>query len=1002
MKTTRRHLLKTSGAAGALALVHSREARPQTRRRGDIQSAPSRVITSRALSETSRTGSVPIGSPFRFGLALKQGDVPTNSSLQLRDAANNVLPAQFDAFNFWPDGSVRFCEVRGYTARAISAARSDTIGISRLRGGFDNALPGGKAAAQLLIDMQSFAGAQDLTIQCDSVASITGQSNPYSSGAWFAKFNTLLAGPYVQQINRGPCCMGFRAWGQLTNGTIEHAHLHVCTYVWLWLDPSTGAIRDVEYLAYLHNGLLNQSAGGTSYATYPPDRYNYDPSLKNGSTTIATFTLNPGSTARTATCQATASAGATSITLDGTTGITAGAVLNIIPDGIYSNGAWQRVTVTEVSRNVVSFTPACKFAFTHRTKVSGVGGHWPRAGWFTARSDGKPLWAKGGVEARNLHITLDPVQNNPQSITTARNYFLATGFTPKQDLTIAANPPTGPIQYAPMVKGLLVFESFADWFTYVPVDVGGDRGGIGFIPNWTMRDLCLQTVATAQNHRVTALGYMTHPSQWLDVTGRIPNLRPESYTGMAASRSNVVCKASSLGGINVSGTTEGGNPDYMTCGNWGSGEGGSAAYDADTSHWPNAAHYTYLMEGGRHNLDICLSNGTFPLMIGSPDLSKILSYIPRQQSTTTKTYYGLALCSWQGPRGEAWAFRDVMLAAAVAPATLADGTVFGEGQYFKNCVRDSCHYAVEVINAMQPAKAKGGFWEFYNYINWVWPPAPRPNTSSGCSDPWMQAYIGIVWARAKILHGGESWGSALSEMANMQQKYHIGMLTRRCSIMSGAQTVNICYGRGTPQEYRDWSVVGTYSFQVETSGGDVFQWMDFLDTTNGWITLRPAGSQTPTLPEVPFDVGATVFLTTDYFHDLVKGSNAPPPFTMERQTYHVVAVDPMGKRVKLSTTSGGPPIIPTSTASNVLWCIIDLASCPATYHPPDAPSLTKSYIGYRENGGKVIWQQMAIRAYRTVGDNADLAAADAQTVHRLTSPPIRPDFGSNPFLAVVV
>jgi hypothetical protein len=45
---------------------------------------------------------------------------------------------------------------------------------------------------------------------------------------------------------------------------------------------------------------------------------------------------------------------------------------------------------------------------------------------------------------------------------------------------------------------------------------------------------------------------------------------------------------------------------------------------------------------------------------------------------------------------------------------------------------------------------------------------------------------------------------------------------------------------------------------------------------------------------------------------------------------------------------------------------------------------------------------MAIRAYRSAGDNADLAAADVQTVYRLTGAPIQPDFGSNPFLAVVV
>jgi hypothetical protein len=115
-----------------------------------------------------------------------------------------------------------------------------------------------------------------------------------------------------------------------------------------------------------------------------------------------------------------------------------------------------------------------------------------------------------------------------------------------------------------------------------------------------------------------------------------------------------------------------------------------------------------------------------------------------------------------------------------------------------------------------------------------------------------------------------------------------------------------------------------------------------------------------------------------------------------------VAVDTVQNRIKLSATSGGAPIIPRSIASNVLWCIVDLASCPTTYASNTNPSVIRSVIGFRDDGGKVIWQQMAIHAYRTAGDNADLAAADVQTIYRLASAPVQPDFGNNPFLAVVV
>jgi hypothetical protein len=130
-----------------------------------------------------------------------------------------------------------------------------------------------------------------------------------------------------------------------------------------------------------------------------------------------------------------------------------------------------------------------------------------------------------------------------------------------------------------------------------------------FPPNWNMRDLCLQTPATVQNHRTTALGHMTHRSQWLDVNSHARNLRPESYAAIAAIRPTIVCKAPANAGTSVGATAEAGNSDCMTCGSRGSSEGGSAKNGVDTSDWPNAAHYTYVVAEGRHNLLISLSNG---------------------------------------------------------------------------------------------------------------------------------------------------------------------------------------------------------------------------------------------------------------------------------------------------------------------------------------------------------------------------------------------------------
>ena len=87
------------------------------------------------LTETSGSRTVTAGSPFRFSLGLKQGDVPAGASISLKDGVGTALAVQVDAIIYWPDGSVRWCEIRGYTARAIGARSRDAISVYRNAGG---------------------------------------------------------------------------------------------------------------------------------------------------------------------------------------------------------------------------------------------------------------------------------------------------------------------------------------------------------------------------------------------------------------------------------------------------------------------------------------------------------------------------------------------------------------------------------------------------------------------------------------------------------------------------------------------------------------------------------------------------------------------------------------------------------------------------------------------------------------------------------------------------
>jgi hypothetical protein len=78
---------------------------------------------------------VPAGSPFRFSIGLKQDDVPSGASISLKDGAGNTLAAQVDAISYWRDGSVKWCEIRGHTTRAIGARNTDVISVYRNAGG---------------------------------------------------------------------------------------------------------------------------------------------------------------------------------------------------------------------------------------------------------------------------------------------------------------------------------------------------------------------------------------------------------------------------------------------------------------------------------------------------------------------------------------------------------------------------------------------------------------------------------------------------------------------------------------------------------------------------------------------------------------------------------------------------------------------------------------------------------------------------------------------------
>jgi hypothetical protein len=741
------------------------------------------TITTRTLTETSGSSSVPVGSPFRCGVGFKRGDVPAGASFNVVDRGGNLLSVQADAVNHWADGSLRWCEVRGYTAQAIGPGGTDTPSFVRSGSPFNNTLPNGKTPAQLLTDLKSFSGAQDLNLELSSMVSCTGHSNVYTSGTWTAHANTLLAGSYVQQVNKGPCCMGFTAWGQLSNGSVNHAHIHVKLYIWLWLNPATGAIRDVEYIWYIHNSLLTQSLDGVSYATFPPDRYNYNPALKNGSTVI---------------------------------------VNNSDPTMFLNSGG-----------------------------VGTIGGHHSRSGWWTARANAKTRWINNSINADNLHLTFDPIQSNPQTVTSSRDYFASTGLFLPYDIKQVDVPqpwlPGPQPTYSPMTK----FVMNNTWFTWnigPQINAGGNGPSIGVVVGDTIVHYYSQSVQDAINTRLSSLGWCAYPYRALDVNGRIPNVTGVACTGLTApTNQSLYTMSNNTEGHSDSATPD--DPPYAI--------GGGIAF-VDGSHWPNGTYYQYLVEGGAHHRDCCLLLMNAPWAMATyPPLNSVSGPVWRNPSVGGTIYYGNTIVCNGSERLEAWAFRDVVLLPAILPEFLADGTRYGELDMFRGCLANSCAWGAQVIANMDPTQVALGIWAFYGVETSLTVPVRQ---SYPADEPWMQGYISEAWAMMYWLyHDDTTIGTNVTTLKNFQRKFHDGIMNSKGTYLgpgyyggyyNAAATLDVF-----SNTFKDFT---TYTAAPGDSSWGVFPLLNMLDTVNGWCGLSTyADIDAEDVVGGPYGAGAT-------------------------------------------------------------------------------------------------------------------------------------------------
>lgn len=247
------------------------------------------LLTTRTLTNT---GTTPIAAGTMcepFGVAFRRGDVPAGHSVTAKLLSplgvRSDASLQISSRTYWEvDGSLRWGEVHCYSPVTIAPREAWPIEFYATAGAFNDSLPAGKTAAQLISDLAAY----DLKLALTGVATVAGVAS--GSGAYVGAVNALLAGPNVQLTDAGPCFARWKVYGPFVDavGGAPHPDLRADFFVGLWLHAD-GSIACVECAFDVLNGEIAPAMG--------PNRYNYAASLDSGAAVLQSWTINPGTAA---------------------------------------------------------------------------------------------------------------------------------------------------------------------------------------------------------------------------------------------------------------------------------------------------------------------------------------------------------------------------------------------------------------------------------------------------------------------------------------------------------------------------------------------------------------------------------------------------------------------------------------------------------------------------------------------------------------------------------
>lgn len=709
-----------------------------------------------------------------FGMFFKKGDIPSGTYPQFIPTGGSACAYTMWGQSVWSDGSLKSAGF--FTRVGVSIAGSSSISLVVKTNG---AAPGTSSRAT------GDLSAQDLKVI------LTGIDN--------------LSGTTTSSLNTG-----------ITNNTeVLLIADGGAGKIWRIRQPFTGSPSPGECYHYVQS--LQNSAGGLYGLRWQPRSLNgpwldinsptkqkigFTASVQNGASVLTS--PSPGA-AKTF----TATNGNNLFTCTGhgyETGCPVRPSGGSLPPNVSASTTYyiRFVDANTVQLDTVSAFDAVSGGTLLTPSGNGSGTFTPHpelvwgASFFGGNTDGTWLYVQGGgtVAAEcTVRVTYD------------KAYAISTRLIPPWNRALSVTGSTTANTYFPNGHSQLS----------VDFEQTGPTPAIGTQPAWAAAHFQVQDANDEQITRVTALCMGNLPICVKNsTTSTLAVINNTSYTGMPTPTPTMRWQPSNGGAVGFT------SPTGDQAGPYGNID--------QTSHWPSALYYAWLITGDPAIMDLLLEDANYVVMTRNAAASS------RNPVISGVQYYGACMQDPNQARTDAWGVREVALAAGVCPTSHWENAQYAT--YFGDLAGASWK-SINAFNAASPSVwSTNGLYQF------------RTDDPSGA--PWQHNFLISAAAMAyavtestdalTFLNHLIKWPKAVDTDVGI---YHWTCFTTRVRISDGASGTN-----GFAVSAMSWSagtVTATTTGAHGIGVGQMFQLIGSVPVGYDGVWTATAGTTGTTL-----------------------------------------------------------------------------------------------------------------------------------------------------------